>query len=102
MRRKASRPRTGTGRCQGGSDPCVRGHGYQFNHIVPTLSEDAGDPAAVHRRPAELRSLDAGQERAQEQAIVVSTMESAMPKAYWVSSYRSISNPDAVAAYAKL
>ena len=25
-----------------------------------------------------------------------------MPKAYWVSSYRSISNPDAVAAYAKL
>jgi uncharacterized protein (DUF1330 family) len=25
-----------------------------------------------------------------------------MPKAYWVSSYRSISNPDALAAYAKL
>jgi len=25
-----------------------------------------------------------------------------MAKAYWVSSYRSISNPDAVAAYAKL
>jgi uncharacterized protein (DUF1330 family) len=25
-----------------------------------------------------------------------------MPKAYWVSCYRSISNPDAVAAYAKL
>jgi uncharacterized protein (DUF1330 family) len=25
-----------------------------------------------------------------------------MPKAYWVTSYRSISNPDAVAAYAKL
>ena len=22
-----------------------------------------------------------------------------MPKAYWVSSYRSVSNPDAVAAY---
>jgi len=25
-----------------------------------------------------------------------------MAKAYWVSSYRSISNPEAVAAYAKL
>jgi len=25
-----------------------------------------------------------------------------MAKAYWVSAYRSISNPDAVAAYAKL
>ena len=25
-----------------------------------------------------------------------------MPKAYWVTSYRSISNPDKVAAYAKL
>ena len=25
-----------------------------------------------------------------------------MAKAYWVSCYRSISNPDAVAAYAKL
>ncbi|HLH92938.1 MAG TPA: DUF1330 domain-containing protein [Xanthobacteraceae bacterium] len=25
-----------------------------------------------------------------------------MPKAYWVSSYRSISNPDALAEYAKL
>ena len=25
-----------------------------------------------------------------------------MAKAYWVSSYRSISNPDALAAYAKL
>jgi uncharacterized protein (DUF1330 family) len=25
-----------------------------------------------------------------------------MPKAYWVSSYRSVSNPDAVAEYAKL
>ncbi len=25
-----------------------------------------------------------------------------MPKAYWVSCYRSISNPDALAAYAKL
>jgi uncharacterized protein (DUF1330 family) len=25
-----------------------------------------------------------------------------MPKAYWVATYRSISNPDAVAEYAKL
>lgn len=25
-----------------------------------------------------------------------------MPKAYWVSAYRSISNPDALAAYAKI
>jgi uncharacterized protein (DUF1330 family) len=25
-----------------------------------------------------------------------------MPKAYWISSYRSVSNPDALAAYAKL
>ena len=25
-----------------------------------------------------------------------------MPKAYWIAVYRSISNPDAVAAYAKL
>ena len=25
-----------------------------------------------------------------------------MPKAYWVATYRSISNPDALAAYAKL
>jgi uncharacterized protein (DUF1330 family) len=25
-----------------------------------------------------------------------------MPKGYWISAYRSISNPDAVAAYAKL
>ena len=25
-----------------------------------------------------------------------------MPKAYWITTYRSISNPDAVAAYAKL
>ena len=25
-----------------------------------------------------------------------------MPKAYWISAYRSISNPDALAAYAKL
>jgi uncharacterized protein (DUF1330 family) len=28
--------------------------------------------------------------------------ESTMAKAYWVASYRSISNPDALAAYAKL
>jgi len=25
-----------------------------------------------------------------------------MPKGYWISAYRSISNPDALAAYAKL
>lgn len=25
-----------------------------------------------------------------------------MPKAYWISAYKSISNPDALAAYAKL
>jgi len=25
-----------------------------------------------------------------------------MPKAYWISAYRSVSNPDALAAYAKL
>ena len=25
-----------------------------------------------------------------------------MPKAYWISAYRSISNPDALVAYAKL
>ncbi|MBV8793282.1 MAG: DUF1330 domain-containing protein [Pseudolabrys sp.] len=25
-----------------------------------------------------------------------------MPKAYWVTTYRSVSNPDALAAYAKL
>ena len=25
-----------------------------------------------------------------------------MPKAYWVTSYRSVKNPDALAAYAKL
>jgi len=25
-----------------------------------------------------------------------------MPKAYWITAYRSISNPDALAAYAKL
>lgn len=25
-----------------------------------------------------------------------------MPKAYWISCYRSVSNPDALAAYAKL
>ena len=25
-----------------------------------------------------------------------------MPKAYWIATYRSISNPDALAAYAKL
>jgi uncharacterized protein (DUF1330 family) len=25
-----------------------------------------------------------------------------MPKAYWISTYRSVSNPDALAAYAKL
>jgi uncharacterized protein (DUF1330 family) len=25
-----------------------------------------------------------------------------MPKAYWVTAYRSVSNPDALAAYAKL
>ncbi len=25
-----------------------------------------------------------------------------MPKAYWVATYRSVSNPDALAAYAKL
>ena len=25
-----------------------------------------------------------------------------MPKAYWISSYRAVSNPDALAAYAKL
>jgi uncharacterized protein (DUF1330 family) len=30
------------------------------------------------------------------------TREIAMAKAYWVVCYRSISNPDAVAAYAKL
>jgi uncharacterized protein (DUF1330 family) len=29
-------------------------------------------------------------------------MESEMAKAYWVATYRSISNPDALAAYAKL
>jgi uncharacterized protein (DUF1330 family) len=28
--------------------------------------------------------------------------ESDMPKAYWVSAYRNIKNPDALAAYAKL
>jgi uncharacterized protein (DUF1330 family) len=30
------------------------------------------------------------------------TTETTMPKAYWVSSYRSITNPDALAEYAKL
>lgn len=25
-----------------------------------------------------------------------------MPKAYWIATYRSVSNPDALAAYAKL
>jgi hypothetical protein len=25
-----------------------------------------------------------------------------MPKAYWVATYRSVSDPDALAAYAKL
>jgi hypothetical protein len=25
-----------------------------------------------------------------------------MPKAYWISAYRSVRNPDALAAYAKL
>lgn len=25
-----------------------------------------------------------------------------MPKAYWISSYRAVTNPDALAAYAKL
>src|ERR1044072_3749543 len=29
-------------------------------------------------------------------------MEIAMAKAYWIACYRSISNPDALAAYAKL
>jgi len=29
-------------------------------------------------------------------------MEVAMAKAYWIAFYRSISNPDALAAYAKL
>jgi uncharacterized protein (DUF1330 family) len=29
-------------------------------------------------------------------------METSMAKAYWVASYRSISNPDALAEYAKL
>jgi uncharacterized protein (DUF1330 family) len=29
-------------------------------------------------------------------------METTMAKAYWVAFYRSISNPDALAAYAKL
>src|SRR5262245_5266994 len=29
-------------------------------------------------------------------------MEIAMAKAYWIAFYRSISNPDALAAYAKL
>src|SRR6516162_10094881 len=29
-------------------------------------------------------------------------MEMAMAKAYWIAFYRSISNPDALAAYAKL
>src|ERR1700691_3388453 len=32
----------------------------------------------------------------------IPTTETTMPKAYWVSSYRSISNPDALAEYAKL
>jgi uncharacterized protein (DUF1330 family) len=29
-------------------------------------------------------------------------MENMMAKAYWVATYRSVSNPDALAAYAKL
>jgi uncharacterized protein (DUF1330 family) len=30
------------------------------------------------------------------------TKETEMPKAYWISAYREIRNPDALAAYAKL
>src|SRR5262245_1736522 len=29
-------------------------------------------------------------------------VETLMPKAYWVATYRSIKNPDALAAYAKI
>src|SRR5215472_18216871 len=32
----------------------------------------------------------------------MSARETRMAKAYWVATYRSISNPDALAAYAKL
>jgi uncharacterized protein (DUF1330 family) len=31
-----------------------------------------------------------------------SQQEQQMPKAYWVTTYRSVSNPEAMAAYAKL
>ena len=33
---------------------------------------------------------------------VLGQKEMAMAKAYWVATYRSVSNPDALAAYAKL
>jgi uncharacterized protein (DUF1330 family) len=29
-------------------------------------------------------------------------MEHAMPKAYWITAYRSVSDPEALAAYAKI
>jgi uncharacterized protein (DUF1330 family) len=41
--------------------------------------------------------MEDGPVRAKEQVT-----EQTMAKAYWVSMYRSISNPEAVAAYAKL
>jgi uncharacterized protein (DUF1330 family) len=46
----------------------------------------AGDPVGLRSRSA----------------TVGRTTENTMAKAYWVACYRSISNPDALAAYAKL
>src|ERR1700722_12549925 len=37
-----------------------------------------------------------------QRPTAITTTETTMPKAYWVSSYRSITNPDALAEYAKL
>lgn len=38
----------------------------------------------------------------QNDGIEPDLIETAMPKAYWIACYRSIADPDALAAYAKL
>src|SRR5689334_4276473 len=58
------------------------------------------NPGAGERCPG--RDGAAGASLRHVASFAPSTRERTMPKAYWISAYRSVSDPDKLAAYAKL
>jgi len=68
-------------------NPCGAGGGQAGG----CLAAPAHRPAGALRRRAETRILG---------AVAASGKDAAMPKAYWVGTYRSVSDPEKLSAYA--